>query len=209
MADAALPRRQGLLGAVGMGLASSAVQPQVANAALLDILASEVPETVVASAFSVIAPSGFEILERTGSQVRWRGDKVQPMEGMTAAAEGTKARTLAELLGPNVTEAGEKIASTMKGSPFLVNATNEDPTGRGLDVYQFDIVTNRYRELSMYALVRSGTQNVLCYVAVKTPAQLFEDTVFTDKEATFKKVLASFTPVAPQPASTPTAETGR
>eukprot|EP00971_Amphidinium_carterae_P138399 2742460-Amphidinium_carterae.1 len=55
------------------------------------------------------------------------------MEGMTAAAEGTKARTLAELLGPNVTEAGEKIASTMKGSPFLVNATNED----ACDIFDF------------------------------------------------------------------------
>mmetsp|Transcript_30642 Transcript_30642/g.55988 ORF Transcript_30642/g.55988 Transcript_30642/m.55988 type:complete len:263 (+) Transcript_30642:50-838(+) len=195
--DASMARRTGLLGALGAALAVPS-SPESANAALLDILASEVPATVVASAFSVTAPSGFEVLEQTKSQVRWRGDKVQPMEGMTAAAEVTKASTLAQLFGPNVTEAGERIASTLKGSPFLVNATTEDPTGSGLDVYQFDIVTNRYRELSMYALVRSGAKNVLCYVSVKTPAQLFEDTVFVDKEATFRKVLSSFTPVEPQ-----------
>eukprot|EP00403_Amphidinium_massartii_P033246 CAMPEP_0178448824 /NCGR_PEP_ID=MMETSP0689_2-20121128/42205_1 /TAXON_ID=160604 /ORGANISM="Amphidinium massartii, Strain CS-259" /LENGTH=265 /DNA_ID=CAMNT_0020074065 /DNA_START=84 /DNA_END=879 /DNA_ORIENTATION=+ len=177
-------------GATSATLFSSAAAQSPASAALLDFLAGESEPTTIMDAFKVTAPAGFAILEQSAGQVAWRGDKVQPMEGMVAAAQLTKATSLAELLGPNVTEAGEQVAAKFKGNPFLVNATAEDPTGQGLDVYQFDIVTNRFREVSMYALIKRGGQNVLCFVSLKTPAQLFLDS-FANKEDSFRQSLAS------------------
>eukprot|EP00403_Amphidinium_massartii_P011262 CAMPEP_0178425284 /NCGR_PEP_ID=MMETSP0689_2-20121128/28642_1 /TAXON_ID=160604 /ORGANISM="Amphidinium massartii, Strain CS-259" /LENGTH=256 /DNA_ID=CAMNT_0020046939 /DNA_START=84 /DNA_END=851 /DNA_ORIENTATION=+ len=175
-------------GATSATLFSSAAAQSPASAALLDFLAGESEPTTIMDAFKVTAPAGFAILEQSAGQVAWRGDKVQPMEGMVAAAQLTKATSLAELLGPNVTEAGEQVAAKFKGNPFLVNATAEDPTGQGLDVYQFDIVTNRFREVSMYALIKRGGQNVLCFVSLKTPAQLFLDS-FANKEDSFRQSL--------------------
>lgn len=148
----------------------------------------------VSMVFNVSFPPDFELIRDLPGFKVWLGDKVQPLEQMSAAAKVVSYKSLAEAFGPNVTEAGLKLAlKRPQGNATLLDG-QVDPQFTGLDIYQFEFENDRLHELVLYALVRKDGQNYLCNVGVRTPALMWPT-----RKDTFVSVMASFRPLEPQP----------
>jgi len=149
----------------------------------------------IAGAYNVSFPPDFEVLQESPQGLILQGDKIQPLEQMTAAAKVVPYVDLATGLGANITEVGERLAAKRKsGAAELMEAT-VDPTGEGLDAYQFEFSGDNIHELWLVAVVKKGSESVFCNVAVRTPSLLWD----TRKDV-FKSILVSFKPLEPQPA---------
>jgi len=148
--------------------------------------------------FNVSMPPDFRVKERQASSVVFRGDRVQPLEVITAAAKVVTYRSLAEAFGTNATKVGERLAVKRlkgKGTSRLVEA-KVDPTGAGLDAYAFEFDGDFLHELELVALVRRGSENVLCNIVLQTPRLLWED-----RKELFPAILGSFKPLGVASAS--------
>lgn len=160
------------------------------------------PYTVM-GAFNISMPADFKVLERSEQAIKWQGDRIQPLEVMSAAAKVVTYTSLAEALGANVTEVGERLAAKRPwgtGASCL-NAT-QDPSNSSLDVYQFEFAGERLHELLLFALVTRGSERVLCNVALRTPPLLWES-----KRDVFNSIMATFKPVEAQVSSVGAAAT--
>eukprot|EP00434_Breviolum_minutum_P011816 symbB.v1.2.010427.t1/scaffold655.1/size176010/14 len=135
----------------------------------------------------------------------WQGDRIQPLEVMTAKSKAVQFTSLAEALGANATEVGATMAKVRPS--VRVNSTVEatlvealvDPTETGLDTYQFEFVSDFIHELKLYALLKADGKNYLCSVNLRTPALLWED-----RQEKFRQIMATLTPLEVQPNKTGT-----
>jgi len=151
----------------------------------------------IAEVYSISFPPEWEVLNETTQGLILQGDRIQPLERMTAAAKVVKYSSLKEGWGANITEVGERIAAKRPSGPAQLVEAKVDPTGQGLDLYQFAFEGDQLSELWLIALVKRGGENVLCNVACRTPKQLWET-----KKDTFGAVMQSFKPLtaaAPEP----------
>mmetsp|Transcript_54480 Transcript_54480/g.122558 ORF Transcript_54480/g.122558 Transcript_54480/m.122558 type:complete len:235 (-) Transcript_54480:94-798(-) len=145
----------------------------------------------VVNAFSVSFPSDFEVLKEDPAGYVLQGDKVQPAEQMTAAGKVVSYANLATGFGANITEVGQRLAAKRPtGAAKLVGA-KADPTGAGIDAYQFEFQGDQLHELWLIAVVKRGNENVLCNVAVRTP-----NLVWDTRKELFEKIIASFKPLS-------------
>lgn len=149
--------------------------------------------------FNVSMPPNYVLKKSAPGLLAWQGDRVQPTEVMTAKTKAVEFSSLSEALGANATEVGETMAKVRPS--VRVNTTVEatlvealvDPAEKGLDIYQFEFVSDFLHELKLYALVKAEGKNYLCSVNVRTPALLWED-----RQELFRSIMASFTPLEAQ-----------
>lgn len=150
--------------------------------------------------FNVSMPPEYVLKKTAPGLLAWQGDRIQPVEVMTAKSKAVEFTTLAEALGANATEVGERMAKVRPS--VRVNTTVEatlvealvDPAEKGLDTYQFEFVSDFIHELKLYALLKAEGQNYLCSVNLRTPALLWED-----RQEKFRGIMASLTPLEAQP----------
>eukprot|EP00435_Cladocopium_sp_Y103_P040563 s467_g11.t1 len=156
--------------------------------------------------FNVSMPPEYVLKKTAPGLLAWQGDRIQPVEVMTAKSKAVEFTTLAEALGANATEVGERMAKVRPS--VRVNTTVEaslvealvDPAEKGLDTYQFEFVSDFIHELKLYALLKAEGKNYLCSVNLRTPALLWED-----RQEKFRGIMATLTPLEPQPNRTSTA----
>merc|ERR550532_1425205 len=103
-----------------------------------------------------------------------RGERIQPLERMSAGAKVVNYSSLAEGWGANITEVGERLAAKRPAGVAELGEAMGDPTGQGLDIYQFEFLGEKLAELWLVALVKKGSENMLCNVACRTPRLLWE-----------------------------------
>jgi len=155
----------------------------------------------VASAFNVSFPAEFEVLSETPEGLILQGeDKIQQLERMTAAAKVVAYPDLATGWGANITEVGQRLAAKRPSGAAELLEAKVDPTGQGLDAYLFTFDGDKLTELWLIAMVKRGSENILCNIACRTPKLLWEA-----KKDQFQTIMSSFTPVtapavaAPEP----------
>lgn len=155
-----------------------------------------VPYTIY-RAFNISMPPEFKVLNQTERAIAWQGDRIQPLEVMSAAAKVTTYSTLAEALGSNITAVGERLAAKRPwGTGAQCVNASQDPANTTLDTYIFEFVGDRIHEFQLFSILQRGSEKVLCNVALRTPPM-----VWVDKQETFNKILATFTPLEPQVAA--------
>ncbi|CAJ1359700.1 unnamed protein product [Effrenium voratum] len=181
-----------------------------AAAASLDVLPArailglfEGPKVVpytMPGVFNISMPPDYVLKKSAPGLLAWQGDRIQPVEVMTAKSKAVDFASLAEALGSNATEVGERMAKVRPA--VRVNSTTEatlvealvDPAGSGLDIYQFEWISDFIHELKLYALVKGEGKNYLCSVNLRTAALLWED-----RQELFRSIMASFAPLETQP----------
>lgn len=176
-------------------LASLAVAPLPAKALFGIFEGPTMKAYSVVDTFNVSFPADFQVIKEDTAGLILQGDRIQPLEQMTAAGKVVAYSDLATGLGPNITEVGEKLAEKRPLGKALLVETKVDPTGQGLDAYQFEFQNDKLHELWYVAVIRRGSENVFCNVAMRTPNLLWE----TRKDL-FQSIIASFTPLEPQAA---------
>lgn len=155
--------------------------------------------------FNVSMPPEYVLKKTAPGLLAWQGDRIQPLEVMTAKSKAVQFTSLAEALGANATEVGATMAKVRPS--VRVNSTVEatlvealvDPTETGLDTYQFEFVSDFIHELKLYALLKADGKNYLCSVNLRTPALLWED-----RQEKFRQIMATLTPLEVQPNKTGT-----
>lgn len=181
-----MPRRALLAGVVAAPLQ----MPTPANA-VFGLFEDNFVKAIVFNAFNVSAPKEYKLLGKDKDYIKWR-DRVQVDEEMTAAGKIVPYKSLAESpLGKNVTLAGERLAlKRFGGNTSLVEAL-VDPDFTGNDIWMFEFENDQVHQLELLAVVQRPTgENVLCNVALRTPAL-----VWIDRKDLFKQILSTFKPL--------------
>lgn len=191
-----LGRRQGLLAAGFPGvLIGSGAAPQPAEA-IFGFFEKPWGEFSVSEAFNISMPPGFDLISKDDPKfLVWRGDRVQPLERMTASAKVVNYPDLATALkSSNITQVGMDLAEKRKAGRAQLADARKDPAGAGLDVWLFEFDGEQLHELVLFGLVRKGSDQILCSVNLRTPSL-----VWTDKREQFNEIMSTFKPLEAQP----------
>lgn len=149
----------------------------------------------VLNAYNVSMPPDYNLTKSDPPLLIWQGDRIQPLEQMTASAKTVAYPDLATALkGQNITEVGLGLAQKRKAGAAQLVEVKRDPTGAGLDVWQFEFEGEKLHELVLYGLVQRGADRVLCSLTLRTPRILWES-----RRETFTKIAGSFSPLEAQP----------
>merc|ERR1740121_640144 len=140
-------------------------------------------------------PPDYNLTKRDPPLFIWQGDRIQPLEQMTASAKSASYPDLATALkGQNVTAVGLELAKARKAGAAQLVEAKIDPTGAGLDVWQFEFEGEKMHELVLYAMLQRASGGVLCSLTLRTPSMLWES-----RRETFSKIASTFSPLEAQP----------
>jgi len=175
-------------------VASAVAAPLPANAILGLFEGPNLVSYTVGGAFNISLPPDYKVLEQDKAAFKWQGDRIQPLEKMSAGAFKTEKPSLAVILGSNLTEAGLRLAGKRPAGAALVLDGQADPNNKSIDIYQFEFQGDKLTEIQLYAVIKNGSSNVLCNVGLRTPPLLWEE-----KKELFRRIMSTFTPIEPQP----------
>lgn len=148
----------------------------------------------VQQALNISFPREYEVIQEKPDGLLIKGDRIQPNEVMSIGVRPANASTLAQSIGANITEVGERVAASR--ATALVEA-KVDPYQKGLDLYQFEFRNDLIHELWLLSILKRGTENVYVNVALRTPSLLWPE-----KQELFGKIMATFEPLQNQTAPT-------
>lgn len=187
----ALARRQSLFAAVAAGLLP--LFEEEPSEAIFGFFEPWVAYNL-SEVFNISFPPSYVVVRDDPNFKVWDGDKIQPLQKMSASAKATNFASLADALGDNVTEVGLKLSlKRPEGKANLLDA-QVDPLGTGKDIYQFEFENERIHELVLFALVIKDGKRYLCNVGLRTPA-----IIYIDRKSEFEQIMTTFTPWEPQP----------
>jgi len=175
-------------------VASAVAAPLPANAIFGLFEGPNLVSYTVGGAFNISLPPDYKVLEQDNTAFKWQGDRIQPLEKMSAGAFKTEKPSLAVILGSNLTDAGLRLAAKRPAGPALVLGGQADPNNKSMDLYQFEFQGDKLTEIQLYAVIKNGSNNVLCNVGLRTPPLLWEE-----KKELFRRIMSTFTPLEPQP----------
>eukprot|EP00441_Pelagodinium_beii_P026153 CAMPEP_0197657118 /NCGR_PEP_ID=MMETSP1338-20131121/44437_1 /TAXON_ID=43686 ORGANISM="Pelagodinium beii, Strain RCC1491" /NCGR_SAMPLE_ID=MMETSP1338 /ASSEMBLY_ACC=CAM_ASM_000754 /LENGTH=226 /DNA_ID=CAMNT_0043233421 /DNA_START=32 /DNA_END=712 /DNA_ORIENTATION=- len=150
-------------------------------------------EYTVGDTFKVSMPNTFKLLKESPAKVIWQGDRLGPLNRMSAAIKEVPADNLAEALkeepGISVKELGKRLADKREkeGADFYGVLQLEDR-----DAYRFEFVTEEMHEYVLYSLLKKDGKNLLCSLNVLAPGLLWTN---NNRYITLGKIIDSFKPI--------------
>mmetsp|Transcript_43438 Transcript_43438/g.97404 ORF Transcript_43438/g.97404 Transcript_43438/m.97404 type:complete len:226 (-) Transcript_43438:78-755(-) len=146
----------------------------------------------VGGAFQVSMPSSYKVLEETPTKVLWQGDRTGQLNTMTAEVEEVDADTLEKALGMEnmaIKDIGEKLSDKRpRGGADFYGVQQLQPSG----AYRFEFIGDSVHEYVLLALIRKGSQNLLCTVTTRAAGLLWQN---NNRFQTFASIMESFKPL--------------